>query len=128
MVHDAGTVDDALLDVAGEAGRMVYAEADVFIEVKEFNAGPIDGARGSQAVEKFDLRSAGSGEQADNVLPVQQLSERVGGVPGGGDRHVLLCREDFDHRGVEVIVLAECYLLTTKCGLERLILVVNSVT
>jgi hypothetical protein len=52
---DAGSVDNALLDVSRKAGWMIGTHSHIFIQVKELNASPLDGLVCSKPVQKFEL-------------------------------------------------------------------------
>src|SRR6266853_342456 len=64
---DARFTDKPLADEACKTGGMIGTQADVFVQVKQFDACPIDGRSGNHAREEFDLCRSGS--RYDSSLP-----------------------------------------------------------
>src|SRR5438105_3509752 len=66
-LSDARFADKPLADEACKTGGMARAQADVFVQVKQFDACPIDGRSSNHAREEFDL--CRSGCRYDSSLP-----------------------------------------------------------
>ena len=92
IAADAGFANEALGEVFAEAGGMGDGEPNVFIEVKHFDAVPLDARSGGEELEEVELRSAGGGNEADGFGFGEDALKGFGGVLGGG-------RADFGFAG-----------------------------
>src|SRR5689334_11083930 len=80
-------LDNAIANVASETGRVIDANADVFVEVEKLNSVPVDFRRGDNVLEKFKLRSPGGSQQAHRFKLLQGGSQFINGIIGGSPRH-----------------------------------------
>jgi hypothetical protein len=69
----------AFAEEPAEAGRVGVGDSEVFVHVKEGDAGPVDGVVGGEVLEEADLGSGGSEEDGGVVLP------------GEGEEELLSC-------------------------------------
>jgi hypothetical protein len=84
MPRDAGRPDQALLQVALKARRMVRAHADVLVEMKHLDASPVDAGTGGERLEKLELRCAGGRQDPGLAAGGDGPGNRAGGLAGGG--------------------------------------------
>jgi len=64
VMLDAGFANQSIEKVFAKTGRMGDGQADVFVEMKEFDSLPIEFIRSSESVEKIQLGSSGGGDDA----------------------------------------------------------------
>src|SRR5579872_3196666 len=64
MLAYSGSADQALLQVFAKTGRMRHRKSDVFIQMEQLDALPIDLRHRSQRIQKLELRSSSCGDDA----------------------------------------------------------------
>lgn len=84
VTNDGGLIDEATLKIVGEAGWVSDGQAEVLIELKEFDGLPWDRGRGDEGLEKFELRGASCGDEAGDAGAGDGLAKERSGVRRGG--------------------------------------------
>lgn len=93
VLADADFIDEALAQIFAEAGGVSFGEADIFVEMKHFDAAPIDAGHGGEGREKFELRSAGGGDDAGFATGRDGFANDGGGMIRGSSGERLFVRK-----------------------------------
>src|ERR1700682_547116 len=64
IFHDANFIDEAFAQVPAKAGGVGFWQTHVLVEVKHFDAAPIDAGRSGQYLQELELRCPGSRDDA----------------------------------------------------------------
>ena len=84
---DARRPEDVLGEQPAESRRMLGRQAHVLVELKDFDACPVDAGKTHEVRLKLNLRGGGGdGDSGDRLLG-QDAAKGGGGRAGGGDAH-----------------------------------------
>src|SRR5262249_6621743 len=76
---NARLANEALHQIFAETGRVADREANVLVEVKHFDAVPVDARSCGQELQKVELRRAGCGDDARDLGLRQNALKGLGG-------------------------------------------------
>src|SRR5215469_13695862 len=96
---NSGLMNQSFEKVLAKAGRMRNRQADIFVQVKHFDAPPIDSMQGGQSLEKFELRRARRSNNSRPAVILNSVAERNGCLlrRGPAQRELVLAYLN-DHR------------------------------
>jgi hypothetical protein len=87
VIAHAGLVDQALAQVLAKARGMVDRQADVLVEMKHLDAGPVDPVRAGERLEEIELRRPRGRDNPRPSLGRQRRAQHVRGLPRRGAAH-----------------------------------------
>ncbi len=80
IAADAHLVDQPIEQVAPKACGVIDRQADVLIEMKHFDARPVDGGRRCERFEEIDLRRAGRDDDAGGAFIANACTQGIGRI------------------------------------------------